>query len=145
MQTLRSHHRFDCARWLFLLALLAVVCSTQMAFAATKVVTDADKDGDVQIKAGDTLEVRLNANPSTGYMWYVHPKSTALLRLTGQTQTEPTESGEGQPMAVGRPIVQIFTFQSRRKGDGILLLRYVRAWEKPMLGETQFTLHVVIE
>jgi predicted secreted protein len=110
-----------------------------MAFAATKVVTDADKGGDVQIKAGDVLEVRLASNPSTGYMWYVHPKSTALLKLAGQKQTESTEPG------VGRPIVQVFTFQPRRTGDGILLLRYVRSWEKPALGEQQFTLHVVVE
>ena len=116
-----------------------------MAFAATRVVTDADKGGDIQIKAGDTLEVRLSSNPSTGYMWYVHPKSTALLRLTGQTQTKPPEPGAGQPMMVGQPIVQIFSFQSKRKGDGILLLHYVRSWEKPVLGEVQFTLHVVVE
>ena len=58
-----------------------------MAFAATRVVTDADKGGDIQIKAGDTLEVRLSSNPSTRYMWYVHPKSTALLRLASQSQT----------------------------------------------------------
>jgi predicted secreted protein len=72
-------------------------------------------------------------------MWYVHPKSTALLKLTGQTQTDAAEPG------VGRPIVQVFTFQPKRAGDGILLLRYVRSWEKPALGEEQFMLHVVIE
>jgi predicted secreted protein len=46
---------------------------------------------------------------------------------------------------VGRPIVQVFTFEAKRRGDGILLLRYVRSWEKPALGEEQFNLHVVIE
>lgn len=102
-------------------------------------VTDADKGSNVQIKVGDTLEVRLASNPSTGYMWYVHPKSTALLKLTGQTQTDAADPG------VGRPIVQVFTFQPRRAGDVILLLRYARAWEKPVVGEEQFTLHVVIE
>ena len=145
MQPFESHHRFVIVRWLILLALLAVVCPAQMAFAATKVVTDADKGGDVQLKAGDTLEVRLSSNPSTGYMWYIHPKSTALLRLTGQTETKPPEPGEGQPMVVGQPIVQVFTFQPKRTGDGILLLHYVRSWEKPALGEEQFTLHVVVE
>jgi len=139
MQHFKSHRRFDCVRWLFLFAFLAIACHNQAALAATKVVTDADKGGDIQLKAGETLELRLSSNPSTGYMWYIHPKSTALLRLTGQTQTEATEPG------VGRPIVQVFTFQPKRKGDGILLLRYVRSWEKPALGEEQFTLHVVIE
>jgi len=76
---------------------------------------------------------------STGYMWYVHPKSTAVLKLIRQRQTDPTEPG------VGRPVVQVFTFEPRRKGDGILLMRYVRSWEKPVLGEEQFSVNVEIE
>jgi len=119
--------------------LLAVACCAQMALAEKKVVTDQDKGGTIQMKLGDTLEVRLSANPSTGYMWYLHPKSTALLKLAKQTQTDPEEPG------VGRPILQVFTFEPRRVGDGILLLRYVRSWEKPVLGEQQFTLNVAVE
>ena len=124
---------------IFSCLLPSIRASSAKGFAATKVVTDADKGSNVQIKVGDTLEVRLASNPSTGYMWYVHPKSTALLKLTGQTQTDAADPG------VGRPIVQVFTFQPRRAGDVILLLRYARAWEKPVVGEEQFTLHVVIE
>jgi inhibitor of cysteine peptidase len=139
MQPLRAVRRFDALLSLFLLAVLAFAFHSQRLFAATKVVTDADKGSDVQIKVGDTLEVRLASNPSTGYMWYVHPKSTALLKLAGQTQTDAADPG------VGRPIVQVFTFQPKRAADVILLLRYARAWEKPVLGEEQFTLHVVIE
>ena len=139
MRCVRACRRFDALFFLFLLAVLAFAFHPQKSFAATKVVTDDDKGSDVQIKLGDTLEVRLASNPSTGYMWYVHPKSTALLKLTGQTQTDAAEPG------VGRPIVQVFTFQPKRAGDVILLLRYVRSWEKPALGEEQFMLHVVIE
>ena len=139
MRSVRAVRRFDALFFLFLLAVLAFAFHPQKSFAATKVVTDDDKGSDVQIKLGDTLEVRLASNPSAGYMWYVHPKSTALLKLTGQTQTDAAEPG------VGRPIVQVFTFQPKRAGDGILLLRYVRSWEKPALGEEQFMLHVVIE
>jgi len=103
------------------------------------VVTEADKGGDVHLKTGDQLEVRLKSNPSTGYMWYVHLKSTPLLKLVRQSETEATEPG------VGRPIVQVFTFEARRSGEGILLLHYVRSWEKPASDEEQFNLHVVIE
>jgi inhibitor of cysteine peptidase len=139
MRSVRAVCRFDALFFLFLLAVLAFAFHPQKSFAATKVVTDDDKGSDVEIKLGDTLEVRLASNPSTGYMWYVHPKSTALLKLIGQNQTDATEPG------VGRPIVQVFRFQPKRTGDVILLLRYARAWEKPALGEEQFTLHVVIE
>ena len=65
------------------------------AFAATKVVTDADNGKTVEIKMGDVLEVRLSSNPSTGFMWYVHKQSTALLKLTSQSETESTAAGRG--------------------------------------------------
>jgi inhibitor of cysteine peptidase len=126
-------------RWLLLAVLLGVVCCQPRAYAATKVVTEADKGATVHLRAGDALEVRLKSNPSTGFLWYVEPKSTALLKLAGQSQTEPAGT------AVGRPIVQFFRFQTEKQGDGILLLHYVRLWEKPAPGETQFELRVVIE
>jgi predicted secreted protein len=100
-----------------------------MVSAATRVVTDADKGANLQISAGDSLEVHLNSNPSTGYMWYVHP----------QSKTQPTQPG------VGRPIMQEFRFQASQKGDGVLLLHYVRSWEKPSADEEQFSIHVTIK
>ena len=139
MQPAHSGRWIHSARWPLLLVLLAIAFHPQMAFAATKVVTEADKGGDVHLKTGDQLEVRLKADPSTGYMWYVHLKSTPLLKIVRQSETEATEPG------AGRPIVQVFTFEARRSGEGILLLHYVRSWEKPAFDEEQFNLHVVIE
>jgi inhibitor of cysteine peptidase len=131
--------RFHAALWLFPVTLLLFVLCTPSAFAATKVVTDSDKGGTVEIKMGDTLEVRLNSNPTTGYEWYVHKQSTTLLKLASQSQTQPTQPG------VGRPIVQIFNFAPKAKGTGVLLLHYVRSWENADPNEEQFNLHVRIE
>jgi predicted secreted protein len=138
MQLDRSPHRVDSVRWFFLLALAAIVCYPQTAFAAAKVVTDADKGGEVHLQVGDTLEVRLSANPTTGYMWYIKKESTPLLKLVHQTQTEPTEQG------VGRPVLQVFNFEARRSGDGVLVLHYVRSWDKPAPDEEQYQIHVFI-
>jgi hypothetical protein len=41
--------------------------------------------------------------------------------------------------------VQVFTFDVKKKGDGILLMRYAPAKEKAQLGEEQYSLHVIIE
>jgi predicted secreted protein len=125
--------------WLFFAALILLVTCPAVASAATKVVTDADKGGTVTIKMGDVLEVRLSSNPSTGYMWYLHKQSTALLKLTGQTQTQATQPG------VGRPVVQVFDFAPKGTGPGVVLLHYVRSWEPPDPNEEQFSLHVTIE
>ncbi len=136
---MRLFHRLDFVRWLALVALVAIACIPQTAFAANKVVSDADKGGVVHLKAGDTLEVRLRANPTTGFMWYIEKESTPLLKLIHQTQTDVTEPG------VGRPVFQVFQFEPRRSGDGVLRLHYVRSWEPPSPGDEQFEIHVVIE
>ncbi|MGA2651676.1 MAG: protease inhibitor I42 family protein [Terracidiphilus sp.] len=139
MQSWSLDRRRELPFRLFLITLFAIAVLPRMANAATKVATDADKGNDIQVKVGDVLEVRLNANPSTGYKWSVHPKSTALLRLSGETQTP------GPEPAADRPMVQVFTFEVKKKGDGILLMRYAPAKEKPQLGEEQYSLHVIID
>ncbi len=131
--------RFHLGSWFFPIAILLLICCSTVAYAATQVVTDKDKGSTVHLKSGDVLEVRLSSNPTTGYEWYVHKQSTTLLKLSGQSQTEATQPG------VGRPIVQIFKFETRGKGTGVLLLHYVRSWEKPDPNEEQFDLHVTIE
>ena len=139
MHLLRSVRRLGSVRWLFFLALMAIVCSAQTAFAATKVITDADKGGVVRMKVADRLELRLKSNPSTGYMWYVKKESTPLLKLVHQSQTDATEPD------VGRPVFQVFQFEPRRAGEGVLRLHYVRSWEPPSPDEEQFEIHMVIE
>ncbi len=139
MQRSRSVGWIHSSRWLLLVALLAVAYHPQSARAETKVITDADKGSEVHLKVGDTLEVRLKSNPSTGFQWFVHKESTPLLKLDHQSTTEPADS------APGRPVVQVFTFEPLRAGNGVLLLHYVRSWESPDPNEERFTLRLVIE
>ena len=139
MLVARMHRKSAAHSWLLLAALFLLAICPAGARAATKVVTDADKGGTVTIKMGDVLEVRLSSNPTTGYEWSVDPKSTPLLRQTGQSQSPAAQPG------VGHPIVQIFKFEPTGKGMGILLLHYVRSWEKPDPNEQQYDLNVTIQ
>lgn len=143
MQPSRSRRLFNSIRWLFLVALLGIACDPQAANATPKVITDADKGGEVHLKIGDTLEVRLKSNLTTGYLWYVAKESTPLMKLIRQSTTEPTE--QSTEPNVGRPVFQVFTFEPRRAGDGFLVLHYVRSWEKPVPDEERFGVHVFIE
>jgi len=138
MQSLSSGRRLVFAHRLAVVFLF-VACCQHRAYAITRVFTDDDKGNDVQVRVGDFLEVHLKSNPKAGTKWFVHPKSTVLLGLSGETQARGTDPGDP------RPVVQIFTFEVRRKGDGILLMRYAPAKQKPQLGEEEYTLHVVIE
>ncbi len=144
MQVARTHRKSLAISRLLLAGVVLLAMGPAMSQAATKVVTDSDKGATVAIKMGDVLEVRLSSNPTTGFMWYLHKQSTPLLKLTGQSETQATQPGSAQPQ-LGRPIVQIFEFAPRAKGTGVLLLHYVRSWEKPDPNEEQFNLHVTIE
>lgn len=129
---------FRASLWLVFALILVAASQVSTAFAATRVFTDADKGATVQLNVGDELELQLKSNPSTGFAWYLHTQSTPLVKLTGQSQTQSTEPG------VGRPVVQIFKFRAVKAGDGVVLLHYVRSWEKPSADEQQFDLHVSI-
>jgi len=139
MQHYRLARFIGSVRWLFLIALFAVVGHAQSRPAATKVITGKDNGAEIHLRTGDPLEVRLKSNPSTGYMWYVQETSTPLLELIQQSQTKPTKPG------VGRPVFQVFKFAAGRGGDGNLQLHYVRSWEPPTAQEDRFEIHVFIE
>jgi inhibitor of cysteine peptidase len=107
--------------------------------SAPRVFTDSDKGATVELNIGDTFELRLKANPSTGFMWYLQKESTRLAKFRSQTQTEPAD-----PVMPGQPIFQVFRFEVVGSGDGVVLLHYVRSWEKPTDNDTQFNLHIVV-
>ena len=138
MRTARLSLRCVSRLWLLLFLFFLLAWPSHLALAATRVLTDADKGSSVQLKLGDLLELHLRSNPTTGYSWYVHPRSTPLLKLVGQSHTQVPQPG------VGRPILQVFRLQAVGVGDGVLLLHYVRGWEKPVPDEEQFDLHVSI-
>jgi inhibitor of cysteine peptidase len=140
-----SFCRIYSVRWIFLFALVAIACSAQAALAATKVITDADKGGVVHIRLVDQLEVRLKANPTTGYMWYIEKESTPLLKLHHQSQIEVPVPAEEQPGMVGQRVFQVFTFEARHYGNGVLRLHYVRSWEKPTPEDVKFEIRVEVE
>lgn len=125
-----------CGSVLLLVAVLA--WGNQIAPAAIHVLSDSDKGAKIKLRRGDQLELRLVSNPSTGYSWSVHPQSTPLIKLVSQSLETSKLPG------VGRPGVQIFRFEAAQKGEGVLLLHYVRSWEKLADNERQFDVQVTI-
>ncbi|WP_019645863.1 protease inhibitor I42 family protein [Novispirillum itersonii] len=78
---------------------------------------------------GETLEIRLRSNPSTGYAWTLDTASSqgvpGLLRPAGENYSAPA----GNPPPPGAGGAQVFRFEPQAKGQARLLFTYQRPWE----------------
>jgi len=115
------------------LALLAAAGCTNAADPDTSssgtkpdvvVVTLEDADKTVAVVPGQTLEVKLDGNPSTGYTWTVASAPEFL-----KSEGEPTFASEAESGVVGAAGTQTLTFSVTAPGEGELSLSYLRPWE----------------
>ncbi len=84
-----------------------------------------DNGSDIFVVQGDVLEVRLPANPSTGYTWSISANAPSVLRPAGDPKFDPP--AEGRPGATG---TQTFGFRVVSGGGVFLQLVYRRPFEK---------------
>jgi inhibitor of cysteine peptidase len=87
-------------------------------------VTKADADKTVAVAPGQTLEVVLDANPSTGYTWMVASAPPFL-----KSEGEPTFASQAETGVVGAGGTQTLKFSVSGSGTGELSLNYLRPWE----------------
>jgi len=90
---------------------------------STITLTRADSGKVVEIRAGDTLIVRLSENPTTGYQWAVDTLNADEVVLQN---VEYLRAGGA---TVGGGGERRFTFKAQRAGTATLQLKLWRAWE----------------
>ena len=106
------------------------------------VVLGAEDDGsEVELAAGQVLEVTLESNPTTGYRWEVSEVDGAVLAQVGEAefQEAPTEGEQ----VVGAGGVETFRFTAA-SGETTLTLVYHRSWETDVEPEDTFTVQVIV-
>ncbi len=90
------------------------------------------------MKVGDSLQISLEGNTSTGYTWEALPDLGALL----------AEQGDGQYVAnstVGSGGVMTFTFVAVQPGSAALQLIYHRPFEPTEPPSQTFNLNLVVD
>lgn len=92
---------------------------------------------DIEAKAEHPVEIRLPANPSTGYRWMLDPPMQS-----GRILSESYES-EAKDGRVGAPGTQILQVVFPREGRFNLKLAYRRLWEPATIPPAQTTNLVV--
>ncbi len=104
------------------------------------VVTEADADKPIQVSIGQTLQLRLPSNPTTGYSWNAQ-QTPAELQLD---QSAYAADPQGKNLA-GAGGYQTIEFAAKFAGTGELKLEYRRPWEKDVPPAKTFSVTVTVK
>lgn len=107
---------------------------------AVTVVTE-QTGGQVSLKPGAVLEVRLQANHTTGYSWIVAPVANPVLMRHGTAKYE--EHNSAGKTGVGG--VEVWRFKAIKAGRQGLQFEYRRPWEKNVPPAKIATYSVTVE
>jgi predicted secreted protein len=123
-----------------LVATLLLIAAVAMGLASAGCGSSANADSDTlklaqtddgksfTVKTGDTIQVVIPGNPTTGYEWAaaLADADAALLQQLGDPVYAPDSTGEA---VVGSGGVYTFTFKAVGEGQAVLKLAYARSFE----------------
>ncbi len=118
---------------------IAVLAACGAAGSDPVRLTAKDAGTSVHLKQGDTLEIALDANPTTGYTWEVAPGSDDLVALQGEPQFKADTS------ALGSGGIMTLQFKAVKQGTAPLKLIYHRAFEAGVAPLQSFEVTIVVE
>jgi predicted secreted protein len=110
-------------------AMMSVGCGSSAGAATSTLKLGQTDDGKTfSVKVGDTIQVVIPGNPTTGYEWTaaLSDKDAALLQQVGEPQYAANNTDENR---VGSGGVFTLTVKATAKGQAVLKLAYARSFE----------------
>lgn len=94
-------------------------------------LTAADHEKTVELIVGETVDLHLESNPTTGYSWnsFELPDWKVVKQIHHAYQGPQTLGGD--QLLVGRGGVEHWRFQAIAEGETGLEMVYRRGWEEP--------------
>ncbi len=86
-------------------------------------LTAEDAGKTIEISRGDTFQVSLDGNPTTGYNWYPVSQNPTILEQTSSPTYQPTTNKLGSAGMI------TLNFKAVASGKTTLNLVYRRSWE----------------
>ena len=120
-------------------AILIAASASSPAPSGPVSLTAADAGKTIELKIGQTLQVSLAGNKTTGYNWVLAPMDPALLEQVGDPDYKPDSS------KLGSPGVLTLKFKAATAGQAVLHLDYKRSWEKAAAPDRTFEVNVVVK
>lgn len=87
--------------------------------------SDANEEFVYEISVGETLEIKLAANPTTGYSWnWANEENVTIIDSSGYryVMDEPVMAGSGGS--------DVWTFVGVKAGQETIVFEYARSWER---------------
>lgn len=103
--------------------LVAMLASCGQPQPTVTKLTAKDADSTVTLRVGDSLEIALEGNPTTGYTWETAPGAGSLLEQRGEREFKPDSS------ALGSGGMFMLRFKAIQQGEAQLKLIYHRTFE----------------
>lgn len=120
--------------------------STSSPSMSALVLTDADHNKTVEVAAGQTVLIRLQGNPTTGYAWSVVGSGDAADFSNDQLSVHRTyQQDSAPPMMCGVGGHYEFTVSPKAKGTHPLHLVYSRSFQPESPDNKNFTVHIKAE
>jgi inhibitor of cysteine peptidase len=106
----------------------------------TTIKLEKGRRADKTVRAGETMEIRLPAVPSTGYSWQIEAIDPKVLSVI-ETRFESASSDAPR---VGRQAEQVITLKAVGEGQAEVVLTYRRPWVENSPSDDTATLHVTV-
>jgi len=101
-------------------------------------LTAKDAGSTVTLRVGDSLEIALEGNPTTGYTWEIAPGAGALMEQWGEREFKPYSS------ALGSGGMFTLRFKAIQQGEAQLKLIYHRTFEPDVPPLQTFEIKLVV-
>ncbi|WP_257224179.1 protease inhibitor I42 family protein [Acinetobacter sp. YH16042] len=88
----------------------------------------------LEMDRGQTLEVLLNENPSTGYVWSL-AEQPKLFKVEEVFQSAQQQAAADTTPVLGVGGQKTYRFTATTAGEELLHLKHARAWEKTAMAE----------
>jgi inhibitor of cysteine peptidase len=103
----------------------------------------SDSGKTIETTSGDSLEITLESNPSTGFRWELaNISDQAVLRQVAQEYRSPDAAPGNLVGAAGQ---EVWTFKAAGAGESTLVLEYSQPWEGGEKAAETFTVTVGVK
>ena len=109
---------------LILYTIFALACSLSSCKMHSKIKNSDAMKSDYEIGVGDSFQLELTSNPSTGYSW--NWSNQQAVSVVEKTDSKYTASNPG---SIGGGGSEVWTFKGLKSGSDSLKFEYKRSWE----------------